>query len=609
MNLQPLYTLKERLEQAAIAGTGLLGEDFRLQRAAETLKPLAAASPVFAKLDGGLQALRSAPAAERGGLLLDLLALTNAVVYTQGKTGIDGDLEPLSPVGGTCQPISYGQMQPLITALTTTGGGRMEIIKSTYESHPEYFSDFRVLPALVSGLRDSYGEIAGLNAVILRHAGPAALLLLKRDFDPAGKREMARRVEVIAALEGPAVTPWLLEILPQAKKEVRTAVLAALGTDPANAPLLLDLVKTERGANRDAVLTALARQEGEAAQAFWTQELAQKPESIQFLQASNTDLSIALVTSGLKARLERFLGGETHPKREEWEEITTWCQALGQKDSPAMLDFWRWADEHMEAIDQIRGVKNHTPFLGVQLTDQLRGIMRKTGPGPLRDYCLNLWDSHPSMTRYLHISFQAALLSRPAAEVFEKYSPCLLAEDARLDAEHRKSLQAVLLRALGEVAWNLQMERYILDGSFSLAEPLDARWFPLLIRANGDRVLFRLIHPMEDPALMEQVGKYFHYQATHSARDYWGLRGYIDILCICGWTDWAGLLPAALQHMEPLHLHTTIDLLNHLPISAGEKAVQLQAITELVWKGSIKPKSGRWPDLQVRQAIDAWAKE
>ena len=58
MNLQPLYTLKERLEQAAIAGTGLLGEDFRLQRAAEALKPLAAARPVFAKLDGGLQALR-----------------------------------------------------------------------------------------------------------------------------------------------------------------------------------------------------------------------------------------------------------------------------------------------------------------------------------------------------------------------------------------------------------------------------------------------------------------------------------------------------------------------------------------------------------------------
>ena len=41
MNLQPLFDVKTRLEQAAIAGTGLLAEDFRLQRAAEALKPLA----------------------------------------------------------------------------------------------------------------------------------------------------------------------------------------------------------------------------------------------------------------------------------------------------------------------------------------------------------------------------------------------------------------------------------------------------------------------------------------------------------------------------------------------------------------------------------------
>ena len=61
MNLQPLYDVKERLEYTAIAGVSLLGEDFRLQRAAENLKPLAAASPVFAKIDGGLTRLLSAP--------------------------------------------------------------------------------------------------------------------------------------------------------------------------------------------------------------------------------------------------------------------------------------------------------------------------------------------------------------------------------------------------------------------------------------------------------------------------------------------------------------------------------------------------------------------
>lgn len=40
MDLQALYDLKERLEHAAIAGTGLLQEDFRLKRAVETLAPL-----------------------------------------------------------------------------------------------------------------------------------------------------------------------------------------------------------------------------------------------------------------------------------------------------------------------------------------------------------------------------------------------------------------------------------------------------------------------------------------------------------------------------------------------------------------------------------------
>ena len=103
MDLQPLYDVKERLEAAAIAGTGLLSEDFRLQRAAEGLKPLAGASPVFGKIGAGLDQLLSAPAGERSGLLLDVLALADAVVYTQGKTGMDGGSEPLPTGSGQYQ--------------------------------------------------------------------------------------------------------------------------------------------------------------------------------------------------------------------------------------------------------------------------------------------------------------------------------------------------------------------------------------------------------------------------------------------------------------------------------------------------------------------------
>ncbi len=85
MDLQALYDLKERLEHTAIAGTGLLQEDFRLKRAVEALSPLAAASPVFGKIASAAQELLSAPAEGRGARLLDVLALVDAVAYTRGR--------------------------------------------------------------------------------------------------------------------------------------------------------------------------------------------------------------------------------------------------------------------------------------------------------------------------------------------------------------------------------------------------------------------------------------------------------------------------------------------------------------------------------------------
>ena len=483
MNLQPLYDVKARLEQAAIAGTGLLGEDFRLQRAAESLKPLAAASPVFGKIDGGLRALLSAPAEERAGLLLDLLALVDAVAYTQGKTGMAGELEPLPTGGGTFQQISYGQLSPLLTALTTTGGGRLEIIQSAWEDHPEFFTDYRVLPAVVDGLGDSYGEITELNAKILKQSGPAALPLLKEGFDPAGNRAMARRVEVISALEGAGATPWLREVLPQAKKDVRAAVLTALGKDAKNLSLLLELAQTEKGANRDAVLKALAGQEGEPVASFWAREVEKHSQSVKFLEPSNEEWAIQLVASGLRQRLEQFLDGGKRPSYEEGTDLTTWCWSLGHKDSPAMLDFWRWADSRMEEIDQLKDEKGRSFFFGVKLTDRLLDILRHTGPGPLCDYCAGLFDSHPAMTRYLQISFLAAVLSLPAAEVFEKYGPCILTEEPAEDAERKKTLNTVLLRALGDVWWYPQGERYNVFGGQPAAEPLDIRWIERLTQA------------------------------------------------------------------------------------------------------------------------------
>ncbi len=483
MDLQALYDLKERLEHAAIAGTGLLQEDFRLKRAVEALAPLAAASPVFGKIASASQTLLAAPAEGRGKQLLDVLALVDAVAYTQGTVDAPGELKPLEGGGGTFVQASYGQLKPLLTALTTTGGGRMEIVQSNWENHPEFFRDFRVLPVLIADLGDSYGDLAELNAGILKQIGPAALPLLKQGFDPAGKKEMVRRVVAVSAIQGAGATPWLLEVLPEAKKDVRPAVLAALGNDPDNAARLLDLSKTERGNSRDAVLQALSRQDGDAVRAFWAEELEKNPGSVLFLRDTETEWSGDLIAAGLRARLEKMLTKPDRITGEENENFSRWCQVVGKKNSPSMLDFWRWADEHMEAIDKFTNAKGNPVFVGVRLTDTLRECLLRTGPGPLRDFCLTLFDRRPSMTRYLRVSFLAALLTRPAAEVSEKFSPYILTRKPLLDAEYKKTCHNVLLRALEDVYWNKTQGCHVVVFGQPTAEPLDRHWIAQLIVA------------------------------------------------------------------------------------------------------------------------------
>lgn len=498
MNLQPLYDVKSRLEQAAIAGTGLLAEDFRLQRAAEGLKPLAAASPVFAKIDSGLQKLLSAPAEERGGQLLDLLALVDAVAYTQGGSGMAGELTPLSHAGvGTCESLSYGQLQPLLEALTGTGGGRMNLMKDMWENHPEYFGDFRVLPGLITGLGEGYAELAVLIEDILKAQRPEITVLLKKDFDPAGKKDMVRRVEVISALEGPAATDWLKEVLPEAKKDVRGAIITALGADPQNGAFLLELSKGERGSNRDAALQSLALQEGKDIQEFWQKEVAKNGGLVRFLTPASSDWASDLVAAGLKSRIEQAMAEAKPLAQERSEELFAWLSAANHKASPAMQDFWRWAGEHLSAAGRILAPSGQPLRFEGHLIDGLFSVLCVTDR--LSGLCLELWEKDGEGPRYLPHALVASMFTRPAAEVYDRFSPYVLTAKPLVGAKQKQELHDGVLKGLSCIHWDEEQERYVVRyfvsvsaylppraafaGDPPTAQPLDSRWIKRLTEA------------------------------------------------------------------------------------------------------------------------------
>ena len=320
MDITPLYELRTRLRSAAIAGTGLMGEDFRLARAVEAMTPLEKASPVLAKI-GQLSRQLVDPATgseARSGLLLEALSLVDAVLCTQASVGTKAEIEPLPPAlcqGEVVVNAPYSVVKRLQDALTTSGGGNYGYIMDTHRNSPELFRDYRVKGTMVKALGAGYSELAEQVTEWLKQDGYDMIPLLMDGFDPKGKKEMVRRIWVLEALSAkstaaastarpdgaagtvvsaadpaastaepaastaepaastadpevstadPAasvclqVNGFLMEQLSEAEKDVRLAIIYALHNCPENAGLLMELARTERGKAKKAAHYALA---------------------------------------------------------------------------------------------------------------------------------------------------------------------------------------------------------------------------------------------------------------------------------------------------------------------------------------------------------------
>ena len=201
------------------------------------------------------------------------------------------------------------------------------------------------------------------------------------------------------------------------------------------------------------------------------------------------------------------------------------------------------------------------------------------------------------MTRYLQISFLAAVLSLPAAEVFEKYGPCILTEEPAEDAERKKTLNTVLLRALGDVWWYPQGERYNVFGGQPAAEPLDIRWIERLTQAvytdvqrrgrtspfacywedvpEFDRTLMRLVNP-EDGRCRELMAPYLRRRLGETGLPYHSSRWLIQL----GGSP-RGLLGKALaKNPKANHLYTVWQLMYDAwqALSADEAIALLEEV-------------------------------
>src|SRR5437764_6818945 len=102
MSLALIEESAKEVRRLAIAGSPLAVGDFRLKKLIPPLEQAGAKVPVFAQVAKAIGDLVNGKEADSPANLLSLSTLLNAILYTQGQTGAEGDYRELELLATAC---------------------------------------------------------------------------------------------------------------------------------------------------------------------------------------------------------------------------------------------------------------------------------------------------------------------------------------------------------------------------------------------------------------------------------------------------------------------------------------------------------------------------
>src|SRR5262249_7549212 len=154
VSIAVLIQVYDEVRRLATAGSVVAPGDFRLKKLVPALEKAGEKAPVFAKVAGSVTKLIESNEKTSAEALLEVSTLVNAILYTQGETAAPGELAPIEAtnVSGHHTRTTARMLKPLMEALTTTGSGRLEIIRDAHKRGA--FNDLRLLKPALAALDD-----------------------------------------------------------------------------------------------------------------------------------------------------------------------------------------------------------------------------------------------------------------------------------------------------------------------------------------------------------------------------------------------------------------------------------------------------------------------
>jgi HEAT repeat protein len=472
MSIDLLFELQHEVRRLFIAGSGMAAGDLRLQKMLPQLQKLGESAPVFNRMAQAVSQVLDTDTSGSASRLLELGMLLNSVLYTQGKTETKEDLVPMEGTGANlATSIPYRKLHPLIEALTQKGQGRMEQIRQGYDDG--LFHDFRVIPAAVSALDDSYVEIPDfLHRKVMPRLGMEALPALQQQFRLDGGKGDARRLELIHDLLPAFALDLLLQAAKQGSTEVRSTAIELLGDYPDQEDFILEQADDKKKEVRRAALFALSRLGTEQAIARLYKALGSKDqdlaiEPIQLCKANDLTLS---VIGHAESVLERNF--QRTKVEDSAQQLLADIRSLQGKRVPEVVDFLE------KLLSTTSFIVPETEVVQEAAADLL---LQLDLPEADR-FAVTLHEAYNR--KFIAYSFRAAIKILPPEDVYERF--CHDLKDKKQPAA--KDLLRELYEVTPTLLYQADEPNEVASANFVTWDP---RWVHLFVKLDEEELVCR----------------------------------------------------------------------------------------------------------------------